>query len=298
MKKNTSIHSINADRHLSHPMKVAYLFANWLNNLFPESYVDSKIEQRLFAPENVDEFFTAEYWKCSPSRLLSDLFWAGLDWESISRRLGKIRILDIGCGPGRYVERFKKFSGNRIESHHGIDVYKPQEWRDVEAKYGDVFFSGYDGTDISFALERHPNLIITQSALEHHESDLTLFMQLAAYTHKSLFPVMQIHLVPSAACLRLYLFHGVRQYTPRTISKITKLFGDNNNFALYSLGGRGCNDLHWNYITKPLLMKKKDRREEEGYPRKLIMAVKEKVCLTHPAFYALVIKGCYQKLVW
>ncbi len=37
-------------------------------------------------------------------------------------------------------------------------------------------------------------------------------------------PSILVHLMPSAACLRLYRHHGLRQYTPRTISKITRLF--------------------------------------------------------------------------
>lgn len=45
------------------------------------------------------------------------------------------------------------------------------------------------------------------------------------------------------------------------------------------------------HIVKPLLMGKKDRREEEGYPRKLIKAVQEDASLKRPNFYALVIEG-------
>lgn len=218
MKTSTSIHSINADAGLPHHMKIAYLFANWINNLFPKLNVDPRIEQGRFRPQNVEGFFSEVYSRCSPSRLLSDLFWAGLDWENISQVLGGIRALDIGCGSGRYVTRLGRFSGNRIESYHGIDVYEAREWKDIAAKHPHALFSRYDGEDISFALRRCANLVITQSALEHHENDLLLFRQLAAYTRESPFPVTQIHLVPSAVCLKLISFMACTSI-PRILSR-------------------------------------------------------------------------------
>src|SRR5208283_5417616 len=69
------------------------------------------------------------------------------------------------------------------------------------------------------------NLIITQSALEHFEKDLNFFRQIADHVARTRRPIVQFHLIPSAACLTTYPWHGVRQYTPRTISRITRLFG-------------------------------------------------------------------------
>jgi len=56
--------------------------------------------------------------------------------------------------------------------------------------------------------------------------------------------VYQIHLFPSKICLKLYPFHGVRQYTPRNISKITRLFSDFSEVELFELGGENANKVH------------------------------------------------------
>src|SRR5205823_3432032 len=96
---------------------------------------------------------------------------------------------------------------------------------------------------------------------------------------------------PSAACLRLYLLHGVRQYTPRTLSTITRLFED-SDVALYRLGGRACNRLHYEFITKQLFRRGDLRAARpEEYERRLAAAIDQDMARPQrsPAFYALVI---------
>ncbi|MFZ5759340.1 MAG: class I SAM-dependent methyltransferase [Thermodesulfobacteriota bacterium] len=292
LQKTTSCHHINADSQLSPAQKGLYFVVNAINNLFPMRNVDQRIVVQSFLPETGYTNHKHMNPLSSPSRYLSDLFWAQRDWQSIQDMLGgEIRVLDIGCGSGRYYPKLMAFSGGRIVSYHGIDIHPFAEWSRHQWGNGVVDFSVYDGRGLELPLSRRPNLIISQSAFEHIEEDMTVFRQLADYCRSSGFSVMQIHLVPSSACLKLYMLHGIRQYTPRTISKVTRLFGNHHVFTLYMLGGKRCNDLHWNYITKPLLMKKKDGRDNRLYPRLLHEAVFVSTKATSsPSFYALIIQ--------
>ncbi len=104
---------------------------------------------------------------------------------------------------------------------------------------------------------------------------------------------MQIHLFPAAATLPLYLFHGLRQYTPRTISKITRLFRD-AEISLYALGGGASKRLHWQYFTWPVLIARKYTKptfDAAEYEPKLRAAVTEDVAhpSRSPLFWGLVI---------
>jgi len=44
------------------------------------------------------------------------------------------------------------------------------------------------------------------------------------------------------ACLKLYLWHGFRQYTPRTVSYITQLFDASNSYPILVNLGDTCSD--------------------------------------------------------
>ena len=95
---------------------------------------------------------------------------------------------------------------------------------------------------------------MTQSAIEHVEADLIYFEKIKDYIRTYNKSVIQVHLFPSSVCLRLYLFHGIRQYTPRTISKITRIFSVFSNTTLFRLGGKECIRLHYDFITKPVII--------------------------------------------
>ena len=145
------------------------------------------------------------------------------------------------------------------------------------------------------------NLFISQSAIEHFDDDLDFFGHIRDYVRLTQGPVLQIHLVPSQVCLRLYHLHGVRQYTPRTLSKITRLFAPGASATVYRLGGGACNRLHYSFITKPSLLYGRDRRLEQAdeYDRRLFDAIEEDLRRQNrsPAFYALVIHSRFRRPV-
>lgn len=255
--KSTSIHSFNADRGLNFFEKFAYLFLNWVNNLFPYSNIDKRIQFKDFYPANLDQEWSKTYPDSSAARKFSDLFWRTLPWEKIERELGEIHIFDTGCGQGNYGIRISDGSEGRVASYTGIDAKRRANWGKLEAEHPNFHFIESRANDILPLVPKETTLFVTQSAIEHFDEDLAFFEQIREYMKKSGKKVMQIHLFPARATLPLYLFHGLRQYTPRTISKITRLFSDGMEFSLYGLGGRASKKLQWKYFTWPVLIARK-----------------------------------------
>ena len=222
MKEYSSIHKVR-DKGKTVFDKLLYPIFNVINNMLPYHNTDPRINYYTFTSMCLDECFAKTNPMSSPARALSNLFWYELPWRELRGKLGgEINILDIGCGEGVYSRKLQKFSGNIIDSYYGIDVFEFDEWE--KRRKNDtqkVLFSTYDGKNVPFDSGENINMIISQSAFEHIEEDCTLFNSIALYVNKREAPLLQIHLFPSSACLRLYPFHGIRQYTPRTISHIT-----------------------------------------------------------------------------
>jgi hypothetical protein len=95
----------------------------------------------------------------------------------------------------------------------------------------------------------------------------------------------------------------VRQYTPRTASKIAKIFSDENSYSvLHDLGGRHSNDVHYRYITKPLRGWNVDRRETETdeYYDQMLRGIKKDSAeqCKEPSWHALVIHSNFGRPVF
>jgi len=297
--KITSLHGLNNDRGLSISQRVLYWIFNWANNLFPYKNIDEKLEIRDFKCKNLKKKWSKLYLKSSPSRKLSDLFWINLPWSKIKEELKEINILDIGCGSGNYGQRLVNFSNNNISGYKGIDIYENENWAKLEKKYSFFRFEKFDGINITKNIPKDTNFFMTQSAIEHFDEDLDFFKQIKDYIISFKNNVIQIHLFPSKVCLYLYRYHGARQYTPRTISKVTKLFKDFSSTILYNLGGDFCNYLHYNYIINPLKKRGVDMRDTkpQEYDKLLFKSIKKD--MTHssklPTFYALIINSNWNK---
>ena len=293
MKKRTSIHTLNGDAPLSAYERKLYFILNYINNSIP-SFSKHNYNIRRFESNNIKNYWNKIFTKRSPSRKLSDLFWLELPWTNIKKELQNINVFDTGCGNGNYGVKLSEFSNNLINSYSGIDIKVSENWDDIKKQYPTFRFHQFNGKDISEYIPSETNFIMTQSAIEHFEEDLLYFEQIRNYILSYGKSVIQIHLLPSKACLKLYLYHGVRQYTHRTILEITRLFSGFSNCTLFELGGDECNKLHHDFITKPLLKDKVgDLRDlkTEKYDEKLLSAIKKDMdshsCT--PAFYALLI---------
>lgn len=302
MKKSTSFHRINADGGLTIVRKAAYLLLNFFNNNFFPNAVSDELVIRDFKPEISDEDWKKLDVKGSPSRKLSELFWLKLPWELLKSELGELCVLDVGCGSGNQGVRLQAYSENRIARYKGVDLKSDTNWNLLKEQYKNFSFEQVDSKDILKTIPDETNLVISQSAIEHFEEDLTFFAQVRDFIRRGEKNIVQIHLFPSSACLKLYLWHGVRQYTPRTVSKIARLFRDFSYSVLFKLGGENCNKLHYEFITKPYFFKKEDLRDlkAEEYEEKLFEAINRDFQESQraPSFYALVIHSHWRNKIF
>lgn len=300
---STSFHKLNADKGLSLPGKPLWFFYNWLNNNYFPNAGSSDLTIRDFQADTSERNWSRIQPQSSPSRKLCDLFWLQLPWVSLKSELGQINVLDTGCGSGNYGTILQSYSGNSLASYTGLDIRPHDNWKVLTNTHPNFQFFAADSANMSSCFPETANLFISQSAIEHFEQDLRYFKQIREFIRSRREPAVQVHLFPSPACLALYLLHGVRQYTPRTISKVTNLFQEFSYSRLYRLGGRECNRTHWEYFTKPVLWKiaggqnEMDRQQYDAKVRQAITADNQK---THddPSFYALVIHSHWKTTIF
>jgi SAM-dependent methyltransferase len=303
--KSTSIHNLNADRGLNLFEKLAYLFLNWVNNLFPYFNVDERIEIRYYNDPKWRDELENTYETSSVGRRLSDLFWRTLPWDKIQEELGEIHVFDTGCGQGNYSTRLQDASGGRLASYTGIDAKKRPNWDELEKKHPNFKFIESSSSDIFSLIPPKTNLFITQSAIEHFDEDLVFFEKIRDFIIKTGKPVIQIHNFPGAAILPLYHFHGIRQYIPRTISKITRLFERGSLLYLYGLGGRAGKKVQFKYFTWPLLILRKNKgakwpENASSYNKEVVQSIEYDIenPVKSPIFWVLIIHSNQRQKIW
>ncbi len=297
MKKSTSFHRISADKTgLLYKIfaRLVHTPFNFINNLNPNKEVDKNINIKNFKIKNLEKHYPKLEKLASPSRKLSDLFWINLDWKNLKNELGEINICDFGCGSGNYFFKLQQYSNNCISNYTGLDIYEHQNWKALTAKNKNLHFYKYNGLEMLKNIPEKTNLIMSQSAIEHFSEDLTIFKQIQEFVKKSKHNVYQIHLFPSKVGVKIFPFHGVRQYTPRNISKITKLFSAFSDIDLYHLGGENSNKVHLKYIRSGILNKDVRKIKPNAYYNACLLALKEdgqEENMKTPSFYTLIIKS-------
>ncbi len=281
------------------------MLLNVLNNCWFPNARDRDLTMSDFKPD-----LSEECWKqfkggtASPSRTLANLFLMQLPWHRIQSELGEIRILDVGCGSGNNGPRLQSWSGGRVSEYVGVDARAHDNWKGLAERHSDYRFFCADVANISSHLSGDFNLIMSQSAIEHFQKDIDFLSEIRAFLGRNSEPVIQVHLFPSAAGLRLYHWHGVRQYTPRTVSLLSRMFYDCSESCLYKLGGAACNILHMEFINKPLFARSQSdrlRRLVRGpYSERLREAIGvDSTSVQHaPSFYALVIHSRAQERIF
>ena len=153
----------------------------------------------------------------SPSRRLSNMFWDTVNWKNLSDKLiGGVKILDLGCGAGKYGLFFKKIIGENFSSYTGIDINRrdnlPKEFTFIT-----------DKGENAFTYINDQNCITSQSALEHFEDDIEALSLVTKQLILRGKPFIQIHIVPASAGLFLWLWHGRRYYSKKNLGHISKL---------------------------------------------------------------------------
>ncbi len=175
MNNNSSFHGLNSDNGLSLTEMIYWLFLNLINNkYFPNSY-DSDLKLKNFRPIIDRNILDKLDHSSSPSRAFCDLFWMMLDWTSINKELGEIKIFDTGCGSGEYALLLQDYSGSKISKYTGIDSHPQKEWDKLMKDNDYINVMRDESQEIQSQIPSGSNLFITQSAIEHFEEDLLYF---------------------------------------------------------------------------------------------------------------------------
>ncbi|MBI5793782.1 hypothetical protein HZA87_01705, partial [Candidatus Uhrbacteria bacterium] len=255
--------------------------------------LDPNLKIRSFFPLRIPTYLDE---RSSPSRILSNLFWRDLPWQRIFEELGELSILDTGCGSGSYGDYVNECSNGKVKQYIGLDVYEHPSWNSPHTL--NKRFHLFDGKSITPFIPDNGNFFMSQSAIEHFANDRHYFEEIASFIQSHPRSMLQVHLFPSVACMKLYGRHGYRQYTPRKVSKITRLFPASESF-LFGLGGPACNRVHSDYITEPLVREGLDYRKTkpEEYQQKVLEAIQidKNIAPTDPSFWALVICSNWNK---
>ncbi|MFN3687621.1 class I SAM-dependent methyltransferase [Salinarimonas sp.] len=233
----------------------------WLNQLSASLPQPSLQPILTFRPESIAYPSEAIAAICSPSRVLSNLFWQNLDAQRIRAALGPLRLLDVGCGKGGYMRLLEESIGP-VETYRGIDIAKRPSWAEIAASDPRCSFVETSATTLGPELLDDVNFVFSQSALEHFKDDLSLVRSIAGSLRRRPRPMIQVHLVPPPLSWRLYGPHGYRGYGQREIARLLAAF-DGARSALFLLGGPHANDCHYRWIADYAADGLHDRRETD-----------------------------------
>jgi SAM-dependent methyltransferase len=170
----------------------------------------------------------------SPGRALTESF-LGRELQRLLP-LRDIRVLEIGCGSGSLTRLLAEF-GYR-GSYVGVDVADRFD-HTVQHDFQREFVRA---DAHRFEPDGQFDLVVSVSALEHIPDDRRLIQRLAGFVAPG---GLQLHFLPSAWGLPVYLWHGYRQYG---MAALGERF-DARRVTVYSLGGVASFLLHFTFIT-------------------------------------------------
>ena len=201
--------NFSGDKKLSFFKKILWLIISYINIQFTGkidkkiSFIKFKINTKLLVKNNL---FKSK----SPIRLICNVFWQSIDWDKVEHKLdNKLKLLEVGCGDGRYFSFIKKISKIKKINYIGIDIQKKK----IKPEKNLNFFldSAYN---VNYYLNK-VNFLFTQSAIEHFKYDIIFFKKISKFLNKKKKKFIQIHLFPAESTFYTYLFHGYRHYNPQ-----------------------------------------------------------------------------------
>lgn len=161
------------------------------------------------------------------NKFLSGLHYQNREKERVeflfANRLKNKKILDVGCGTGKYLEIFKKYGCQAT----GMDL-NPHQVQDLRGKGYDVY------TPIELPKDEKWDVIFMSHVIEHMTPDTLIS------TFESLFPRLEnngllVIITPLLGARFYYDFSHIRPYYPQSL---WMLFGDLKCPASYKSGWR------------------------------------------------------------
>ena len=156
----------------------------------------------------------------------------------------------MGCGSGCYGLIFKTLAKDNFGNYSGIDIYKNKKYPKEFTHHLD------DAKNAANYISNETNFIVSQSALEHIEKDIETLISVTKKLVQSNKKFIQIHMIPAAPLLYLYLWHGWRQYSLRNIFEISKqlIYLDKQiKIDVFPLTGYNSFFAHLRHITLPIV---------------------------------------------
>ena len=273
----------------------------WLISRIPDLVIDIVYVRYLFCRTNGNEIANIrddlfydlldQYVRKpapSPPRLATDIFLYHYLSIHKSKFVGK-EIVEFGCGDGAYSKLFHKLIQDT--SYYGLDINPRKKWGDLESEK--TRFDYFDADDLMTyaAVDKDKSIIcFTHSALEHFPNDLKFIKNI----HDMCLVDFGLNIVPSRLSSLLYLNHGYRTYSKRTLNKLANEINA-DSFEIFKIGGWAIFFVMAIYITIPRMLRLGDLRERysKGYMSALRIAMKYDKLLARfsPAiFYCLIVQ--------
>ena len=302
--KSSSMHIISGDNNPGLLKKIFWILINFIINIFSSLIrMDPYLKLSFHKTEDFEDKLNKINKTFTPTRTATDLYWLSIPKNEIIKNLGKIKVLDVGCGSGIYYYLLRDIFGEKLELYTGFDK-KLRISSELKVEKNVNFIE--DDVENLGQLAKNYNLIISNSFIEHIDNDLKMFENLKIIEENN-HPTLQIHTFPAKPCLFTYLAHGIRQYSSGTVSKISKTFDNyKTRKFLIGLGSKYISNFHFNEITLKKIFRRKnniERNNLEIYRNKFIdaykkdLSLKDKININKANFYALILETNFNKKI-